>query len=201
MLSELLQIGSVCKPHGLRGELRVRLHDPASDALAGLKRLWLGLDGADADPVGRGLREWRVETVRPLDDGYWLLFLNGVTDRTGAESLRAHHLYAHRDDLPRLEDDEVYLADLVGCRVVDLDNREVGTASEVLDVAASSLLVVKRPGRQDALIPLVPEILRSVDLHSRIVQIAPPEGLLELDLSPGSPSDSSAAAGDAAEAL
>ena len=194
MLSELLQIGSVCKPHGLRGELRVRLHDPASDALAGLKRLWLGSDEAAAAPGKRGLREWSIEKAKPLDDGYWLLFLAGVQDRNGAEGLRAQHLYARRDELPPLDEDEVYLSDLIGCRVVDLADREVGVAREVLDVAGNPLLVVERPGREDALIPLVPEILRSVELSSRVVQIDPPEGLLELDLRPSGSGDAARAA-------
>ncbi len=81
----------------------------------------------------------------------------------------------------RFNDDEVYVSDLVGCRVLTRDGSEVGIATEVQDFGGSPLLVVRRPQRPDALVPLVPEILLSVDLAGKVVQIDPPEGLLELD--------------------
>lgn len=183
MTSELLQIGAVCRPHGLRGELRVRLHDPASQALEALHRVWMGPDRGDVLPDGAGLREWRIRMVHGLEDGFYLLGLEGLTDRTLAEGLRAQRLYALRGELPVLDEDEVYVADLIGCRVLLGDGQEIGVAKAVQDIAGNPLLVVERIARPEALVPLVPAILKEVDLLHRIVRIEPPEGLLELDVS------------------
>jgi 16S rRNA processing protein RimM len=184
MPMELLQIGVVCRPHGLRGELRVRLHDPASTALEGLVELWTGSDAGDAVPDGAGLRKWRVKTARPQNEGFYLLTLEGLADRSGADGMRGQVLYAPREALPQLDDDEFYLADLVGCRVVDLSGQEIGLATAVQDIAGNPLLVVQRSQRAEALIPLVPQILVEVDLERRVLHIDPPEGLLDLDARP-----------------
>jgi 16S rRNA processing protein RimM len=160
------------------------LHDPGSQALDGLRRLWLGRDAGDAVTSEEGLREWRVREARRLEGGFYLLSLDGLCDRTGAEGLRGQCLYADRAELPLLGEDEIYLADLIGCRVVDLAGQEVGVAREAQHVAGNPLLVVERPRRADALVPMVPAILIDVDLVRRLVRIDPPEGLLDLDVGP-----------------
>lgn len=202
MSVELLQIGSVCRPHGLRGELRVRLHDPESLALEELDDLWTGRDGGDMVTDDAPLRKWRVRAARRQDGGFYLLTLEGLGDRNGADALREQVLYARRSDLPELDEDEVYLADLIGCQVVDLDGKELGRATAVQDIAGNSLLVVQRPSRADALVPLVPQILVEVDLEQRLVRIDPPEGLLDLDVASSDKVDreARAAADSAAEA-
>jgi 16S rRNA processing protein RimM len=182
MPMQLLQIGAVCRPHGLRGELRVRLHDPTSTALEGLVELWTGADAGDAVHDGAGLRRWRIATARPQNDGFCLLTLEGLADRSGADGLRGQVLYARREALPELDEDEVYLADLIGCRVVDLEGQEIGRATAVQDIAGNPLLVVHRAHRAEALVPLVPQILVEVDLQARVLRIDPPEGLLDLDV-------------------
>lgn len=184
MPCELLQIGAVCRPHALRGELRVRLHDPASSALDGLQQLWLGADVGETLHDDAGLRSFRVASARRLDEGFYLLTLDGVSDRTGSEALRGQVIYARREDLPELDEDEVYLADLIGCRVIDASGTPIGVATAVQDIAGSTLLVVQRPQRAEALVPLVPEILLEADMENRVLRIDPPEGLLDLDLRP-----------------
>jgi len=181
MSTELLQIGAVCRPHGLRGEIRVRLHDPDSLALEGLQRLFIGPDSSDVRSDNATVRGFCVAAARRLADGFYLLTLDGLRDRTGAEGLRGQRLYARRAELPQLGAHEVYLADLIGCQVVDIRGQEVGVAKEVHDIAGNPLLVVSRQQRAEALVPLVPQILVEVDLAARILRIDPPEGLLDLD--------------------
>jgi 16S rRNA processing protein RimM len=184
MTPELLQIGAVCRPHGLNGDIRVKLHDPASQALEGLRRMWTGPDTGASEPERVGFREWRIHKVRRLEDGFYLLGLEGLCNRTGAESLRTQRLYARRADLPELAEDEIYLADLIGCRVSTSDGKELGVAKDVQDIAGNQLLLIERAPRPEALVPLVPAILLKVDLENRVLYIDPPEGLLDLDVSP-----------------
>jgi 16S rRNA processing protein RimM len=85
-----------------------------------------------------------------------------------------------RADLPPLDENEVYLADLVGCEVVDGAGARIGVVKEV-QYAGQELLVVAREGAADALVPFVEPIIRSVDLEARRIVCDPPEGLLNLD--------------------
>jgi 16S rRNA processing protein RimM len=180
MPSDLLQIGSVCRPHGLGGELRVRLHDPLSTALDGLRQIWLSSDAATSGQLPA--QAWKIRTARRVDGGFYLLSLHGLSHRDKAEALRDHLLLVDRLDLPRLAEDEYYVADLVGCRVILPDGQQVGVAREVQDLAGNQLLVVERPPRADALVPLVASMVVSVDLTVRSICIDPPEGLLDLDI-------------------
>lgn len=181
MSTELLQIGAICRPHGLRGEIRVRLHDPDSLALEGLQWLFIGPDSSNVRSNDATVRSFCVAAAKRLEEGFYLLTLDGLSNRTSVEGLRGQRLYARRDELPQLDEHEVYLADLIGCQVVDISGQAVGVAKEVQDIAGNPLLVVSRPQRAEALVPLVPQILVEVDLAARILRIDPPEGLLELD--------------------
>jgi 16S rRNA processing protein RimM len=179
MTDDLLQIGAVCRPHGLGGELRVRLHDPLSTALDGLRHIWLGAEASpEAEPR---IQAWQLRSLRRVEGGFYLVSLVGVSDRTSADGLRDRAIFAKRADLPPLIEGEYYVADLIGCKVLLADGETVGTAKAVQDLAGNQLLVVERLNRADALIPLAPEILVSVNLEGRFIHIDPPEGLLDLD--------------------
>lgn len=201
MPDHLLQIGYVARAHGLRGELKVQLFDAASEALAHIKYIWLGPpsaagDGSRPGPAGpaarssaRGAgpagpqepRRQRVQTLRALGEGLHLVTLDGLADRTAAEKLQGSAVYADRDELPQLDDAEYYVSDIVGDTVLLADGQPVGKVRAVLETASYSLMVVAREGRTDAMIPMVPEIVLSVDPSARSVVIDPPEGLLDIN--------------------
>jgi 16S rRNA processing protein RimM len=157
----VVAIGRVGRAHGVRGEVRV-----AADggSLARLGRVSIG--GA----------ERKIESARPMNDA-WLVKLEGVDDRDAAEALRGLPVLARREELPEAGEGEVYVADLVGCLVLDGDE-PVGTVREVVSNGAQDLLVVERAGGE-ALVPFVEPIVVSVDLEARRIVCALPEGLVE----------------------
>lgn len=171
MTDEYLEIGTIHRAHGLRGQLRVRLHDPGSRAFSVLRRICVGAERVPMPIAG----------VQHLGDGVYLLSLEGVADRGAAEGLAGQPLSARRDELPPLDEDEVYLSDLVGCTAALLSGEEVGPVARVQSLGGQDFLVIAREGREDLLIPAGPPILHRIDLEARRIQIDPPEGLLELD--------------------
>jgi 16S rRNA processing protein RimM len=88
-----------------------------------------------------------------------------VTTKEAADALRGSRLYAPRDALPNLPDDEFYHADLIGLEVCDTGGRPLGRISAVLNHGASDLLEVRAPGKRDTtLVPFTAEIVPTVDL-------------------------------------
>jgi 16S rRNA processing protein RimM len=165
-----LQIGTVARAHGVRGWVRVRVE---SDALLELDRVFVG-DPGDAAHAGAARA---IEDAQP-ERGDVLLKLAGVDDREAADALRGQPLYADRDALPAPADDELYVADLIGCRVVDAAGRELGRVASTFHSGAHEILVVQG-GAREVLIPLVAPIVTRVDLAGGRIECDPPEGLID----------------------
>ena len=98
MSRSLLEIGTVCRPHGLRGELRVKLHDPSSDALSVIEHLWTEKDREQP-------QQWHVKWCRGEANGFFVVAVDGIGDRTAAEALTRQKLLADRAELPNLDVD------------------------------------------------------------------------------------------------
>lgn len=184
----LIQIGVVCRSHGLGGELRVRLSDPGSSALDEIAHVWTGEPGAGGKP----LKKWKIERVRQQDGGFYLIVLEGLRSRNAADALHSALLYAPREELEPLAEDEFYVSDVVGFSVFTVAQEPVGTVRSVLLNPGSDLLIIARPARpgqpaqpppEDAMVPLVPEIVVEIDFEQRKVVIDPPEGLLDINVS------------------
>ena len=88
-------------------------------------------------------------------------------------------LYADRDKLPSLPDDEYYHADLIGLSVFDTGGTELGRVSSVQNHGAGDLLELQRPGKGNALLPFTLAIVPTVDLAAGRIVADPPEGLFE----------------------
>lgn len=158
-----VEIGAVARAHGVRGELRVVLHNPESTALVDARALFVGG------------RERAVESARPTN-GAWLVRVSGVEDRDQADALRGQPVAVLREELA-LEDDEVLLVDLVGCRVELPDGTPWGEVVGVEPGPQDRLIV--RHGDVERQLPVVDEILVEVDLEGGRVVASPPEGLPE----------------------
>ncbi len=171
-----LVVGRVAKAHGITGELvvDVRTDDPDERFAAG-NRLQLrpSRGGAGQQVV--------VDSVRP-HGGRLLVRLSGVSDRTAADALRGHLFVVDSADLPEIEDpDEFYDHQLEGLAVRTVDGRAVGSVAEVLHTAGGELLAVRNADGAEVLVPFVGAIVTSVSLADGIVEIDPPDGLLDLD--------------------
>jgi 16S rRNA processing protein RimM len=121
-----------------------------------------------------------VASARP-HGGRLLVRLDGVADRDTADALRGALFLVDSADLPPIEDpDEFYDHQLEGLRVRTTAGVEVGTVAEVLHTAAGELLSV-RTEDGEVLVPFVGAIVASVSLADQVIEIDPPEGLLDLE--------------------
>lgn len=171
-----LVVGRVVKAHGITGELvvDVRTDDPDERFAVG-NRLRL------KPARGEGGRDVVIESARP-HGGRLLVRLPGVADRNAADALRGQLFVVDSGQLPPIEDpDEFYDHQLEGLAVRTVGGRAVGTVAEVLHTAAGELLSVRTPEGGEVLVPFVSAIVTSVSLGDGLVEIDPPEGLLNLD--------------------
>ena len=180
-----LTVGRVVKAHGVSGEVlvEIRTDDPAARFASGstlrAKR------SRDDGP----LRSYVVDTVRE-HSGRLLVRLVGVASRDAADALRGSLFVVDSDDLPPIDEPDTYYDhQLEGLSVRTTTGQDVGVVAEVLHTAAGELLAVRRrsvgetgesTGQSEVLVPFVSAIVPSVSLDDGIIEIDPPEGLLDL---------------------
>ena len=159
-------VGAIAGGFGVRGEVRLKSFCAEPAAIAGYGPL-----------VTEDGRSFGVQALRPIQ-GAFAARLTGIASREEAEALKGTRLYAPRDRLPPLGDDEFYHADLIGLVVVDTGGGTLGTVRAVLDHGAGDILEIARPGAPDVLLPFTRAAVPTVDLVGKRIVADPPEGSL-----------------------
>jgi len=168
----LVAIGEIGRPHGLRGEVRVT---PLTDR----PERFQALDECVLWDEARDRRERCRITGARLHAGTLLVAVAGYESPEAAAALTGRLLAVPESQALPAPPGHFYPWQLVGCRVLTEDGREVGRVLRVEGSPAQDLWVVG-DGTREHLVPAVAEIVREVDLGGRRVVISPPEGLLEL---------------------
>jgi len=137
----LIPLAVVTGAHGVRGELRVKLYNPASDLLGSLTRVRLRRAGDAGEPA-----HVELQRARLMHQGLWLVALAGCDDRDAAAALRGAELCVPRHELPALAQDEHYLVDFAGLRALLPDGRELGVVERAIEYPAAQVLSVRVPG-------------------------------------------------------
>ncbi|HYB81317.1 MAG TPA: ribosome maturation factor RimM [Mycobacterium sp.] len=169
-----LTVGRVVKAHGVSGEVvvEIRTDDPAA-------RFASGNTLRAKQSRGGGERSYVVESARE-HSGRLLVRLAGVGDRDAADALRGTLFVVDSDELPPIDEPDTYYDhQLEGLQVRTTTGQDVGVVAEVLHTAAGELLAVRRDSGE-VLVPFVSAIVTSVSLDDHLVEIDPPEGLLDL---------------------
>ena len=169
---DLVVIGEVTRPHGLRGELRVMPHTDRPERFQGLDECVLWEEASDTRSVRR------ITGVRRQGEAV-LLSLADCGSVEAATALVGRLVALPRAQALAAPPGHVYPWQLVGCRVVTEDGRTIGEVTGIDPSPAHDLWVV-RGGEREHLIPAVAEIVLEVDVDARRVVIRPPEGLLDL---------------------
>jgi 16S rRNA processing protein RimM len=169
---QYLLIGEVLRPHGVRGELRMRLLTDYPERIAELQHVYLG-----TAPDAKRVEQYRVEHIR-MHKTYGLLKLHEIPDRNAAEPLRGLFVMVSMEDAVPLEDDEIYLYQLIGMAVHTEGGQHLGELTDVLETGANDVYIVHGEAYGEILIPITDETLISTDLETRVITVNPPEGLL-----------------------
>jgi 16S rRNA processing protein RimM len=176
-VSETVVVARVGRPHGLRGEVTVRLHTDEPE-----RRLAVGAVLATEAPPGSGVpRELTVRSTR-VHRGIWLVAFDEVPDRTGAEGLRGTRLVLDADDAPAVEDEEDVFGEeeLVGLTVVDTEGTALGEVAGLELGAAQDRLRVRLADGREGLVPIVAALVPEVDVAGGRVVVDAPAGLFDL---------------------
>ena len=164
MGERLIEVGRVAGAFGVRGEVRITAYTEDPLALARYKRL-RRQDGS----AGLTIVQARAEK------GSIVGRAEEIATKEQADALRGLRLYVARDELPEPEEDEFYVADLVGLSVVAPDGEALGVVKSVHDFGAGDLLEVQPPTGASWWLPYTREAVPEVSLAERRVVAVRPE--------------------------
>ena len=169
MGERLIEVGRVAGAFGVRGEVRITAYTEDPLALARYKRL-RRQDGS----AGLTILQARAEK------GSIVGRVEEIATKEEADALRGLRLYVARDELPEPEEDEFYLADLIGMRVQNVQSKEVqkslGRVKSVQNFGAGDILEVEpEGGGRTWYLPFTREAVPEVDVGAGIIWANPPE--------------------------
>jgi 16S rRNA processing protein RimM len=167
MPADRILIATVGAPHGVRGEVRLRVftEDPLAVARYGPLR----------DDEGRVHEILRVRPAKTVV----IAALKGISDRDAAEALRGRNLYADRDRMPVPDDETFYQADLIGLEAVTAEGLRLGRVIAVHNFGAGDLLEIAPEGRNGELLPFTRDFVPDIDVAAGRLTVAPPAGLFD----------------------
>lgn len=167
MSDELICVGAISGAYGVRGEVRVKSFCADPEDI----EAYSPLQSED------GSRRFSLAILRPIKNGF-VVRIAEVATKEEADALKGTQLFALRDQLPHLPDDEFYYTDLVGLEVFDTGGAALGRVKSVQNHGASDLLEVHAPGATaTVLVPFTKTVVPTVDLAAGRIVADPPEGL------------------------
>jgi len=147
-------MGRIVAPYGLKGWVRIEPYSAVPDGLTAYPSLWVGRGG-----------DWRELKVAEcvLQHGASLVArFEGCAERDAALALKGSEVALERGALPQNAKDEFYWVDLVGLKVVNVKDEELGVVAELFENGAHPVMRVVA-GETERLLPFVEQVVRQVD--------------------------------------
>lgn len=164
--ADLITIGRVITPHGVRGDIRVYPITDFPERFLDMDHCYI--DGKEYKITGARFHKYMV-----------LLTLEGITDRDAAELLMQKIVQVRRSELKELDDGRYYIFDIEGMAVYDTNDNELGTVAEVLQTGSNDVYVVKKDGVADLLLPAIKDVVLQIDIEHKKMVVNPPEWIEE----------------------
>lgn len=169
-MNDYLQVGVITSTHGLKGEVKVFPTTDDPGRFQKLKSVWLD--------TGKGYQELEIIQVRFFKQ-FVILKFRGHEDINEVEAYRKKGLYVSRKDAVPLEENEYFIADLIGLQVESDEGALLGRLTDVLTTGANDVYVVKTEEGKEILLPAIRQCILSVDLEQRRMQVHLLKGLVD----------------------
>lgn len=168
-MNDFLRVGVITSTHGIRGEVKVF---PTTDDVNRFKTLkQVILD------TGKENLNLEIEGVKFFKQ-YAILKFKGIDNINDIEKYKGKDLLVTRDNAVKLEEDEYFIFDILGSKVISDEGNELGELTEVLTTAANDVYVVKTKEGKEILIPSIEECILDVDTENKEIKVHLLPGLL-----------------------
>ena len=159
--TDLVEIGILTKPHGLKGEIKLILHSPDSDLILSTNEVFI-----DNKP-------FKISNVKKVSNGILIKF-NLRNDRNSVEELLKKKVFVDKEIIPNPPKDENYYFELIGSQVM-FNNEIIGSLIEIVETKANNIYVIKKIDGDEILIPKTKSFIKKFNKDERILEVILPE--------------------------
>ena len=168
-MEKLLQVGVITSTHGIRGEVKVF---PTTDDPKRFKKLkQVILD------TGKEKRDLEVESVKFFKQ-FVILKFKGIDNINEVERYKRCPLLVTRDHAVPLQEDEYFIADMIGMQVVTEDGALFGTLKDVIETGANDVYIIESSEHGEVLVPAIKECILDIIIEEQKMQIHLMDGLV-----------------------
>ena len=164
---QLVHVGTFGQPQGLKGEIKINIFTSSLESFKLLKKYFI--QNENTILVFKELKQIGKKVIGSIE---------GCKDRDYAISLRGKKILTLRENFPKTKDNEYYVVDLIGCKVLNKENGVLGIVDDIKNFGASDLLEIKY-SKKKFYIPMDNDNLVKVDILNKIIIVNPIKGLLD----------------------
>jgi len=169
-IDECYQLGYVIKPRGLRGELDVFIDSDSPENYKTLESVFVEIE--------QKLIPFFIEYIQ-IRDNRAILKFEDVDDVDKAVDLKSCPLHLPLELLPPLDDNSYYFHDVLGFKIIDEKEGNIGTVQKFYNYPNQSLLAVMYK-ESEVLIPVNDHIIKNVDKRKKEISVSLPKGLINI---------------------
>lgn len=162
---DLVVIGKIGKPYGVKGWISIWPFNPESDIFFDIKKCFF----KKADSSWEGFVIKKIKSHK----NHYVADIENIDDRDAAALLTNREISIFRKDLPILDNDEYYLDDLYGLKVINSDGSVLGEIKDFIETGANDVMVIDSLNKKEILIPFVlDEFIKNVDLEKKEIIVS-----------------------------
>ncbi|EFI42230.1 ribosome maturation factor RimM [Peptoniphilus sp. oral taxon 386] len=165
-LSECTIIGKIINTRGIKGEVKIFPLTSSVHRFSDLITVF----------IGKNLEEFEVSNVS-YDDRFVYLKFKNIDNINDILRFKDEFLYIDDADRIELEENTFFINDIIGCKVFDLNDNELGEIKDVIENPVNDLYLLKSE-TGESLIPAVSQFVKKIDIDNKIIVIDPIEGLI-----------------------
>lgn len=166
-LSDFTVIGRIINTRGIKGEVKIYPLTSDINRFDNLKSIY----------VGEELEELKISKTSK-DNRFIYIKFEEYDNINNVLYLKEKNIYVHDKDRIKLEEGTYFVSDIIGCKVFNLDNIELGSIVDFIDNPANDIYVLRALDGNEYLIPAVSAFIKEINIDDKTIVIDPIEGLI-----------------------
>ena len=167
-MEQYLKVGVISSTHGIKGEVKVFPTTDSPERFKTLKNVIL--------ETGKQQIPLEIAGVKFFKQ-FVIVKFKGIDNINDIEKYRGMELFVSREDAVELEDDEFYIADLIGMKVVTEDE-ELGTLKDIMETGANDVYIIDTEKYGELLLPAIHDCILDVDVENDVMTVHLLDGLV-----------------------